>query len=67
MEYLSEIISFLAGAGISWAITFNVYNYKVKQICMNQSSPIQNGNTVTNGSIVGRDQTNSHYGSDWCV
>lgn len=41
MEYLSEIISFLAGAGISWAITFNVYNYKVKQICMNQVLPFK--------------------------
>ena len=60
MEYISEIISFLAGAGVSWGITFTVYSYKMKQIIMNQSSPIQNGNTVTNGSIVGRDQTNSH-------
>ena len=60
MEYLSEIISFLAGAGISWAVTFTVYSFKLKQINMNQSSPTQNGNTVTNGSIVGRDQTNSH-------
>ena len=60
MEYLSEIISFLAGAGVSWAVTFTVYSFKLKQINMNQSSPTQNNNTVTSGSIVGRDQTNSH-------
>ncbi|MGY0155902.1 hypothetical protein ACVQK1_01645 [Edwardsiella tarda] len=60
MEYLGEIISFLAGAGISWAISFNLYSFKLKQINMNQSSPTQSGNTVNNGSIVGRDQTNSH-------
>ena len=60
MEYLGEIISFLAGASVSWAVTFTVYSFKLKQINMNQSSPTQNGNTVKNGSIVGRDQTNSH-------
>ncbi len=60
MEYLGEIISFLVGAGVSWVVTFTVYSFKLKQINMNQSSPTQNGNTVTKGSIVGRDQTNSH-------
>lgn len=60
MEYLSQIISFLAGAGVSWAVSFTVYNFKLKQINMNQNTPVQNDNTVTNGSVVGRDQTNYH-------
>jgi hypothetical protein len=60
MEYLSQIISFLAGAGVSWVISFTVYSFKVKNIKMNQNAPTQNSNKVENGSIVGRDQTNSH-------
>lgn len=60
MEYLSELISFLVGAGISWAVSFKFYSHKVKLINMNQNSPTQNNNVVSNGSIVGRDQNNSH-------
>ncbi|XUK74044.1 hypothetical protein ABMA09_13970 [Erwinia rhapontici] len=60
MEYVSELISFLVGAGISWTISFKFYSKKIKQINLNQSSPTQNDNVVTGGSIVGRDQSNSH-------
>lgn len=59
MEYLSEIISFLAGAGVSCVVTSSVYNTRLKQINSHQNQPTQNNNHVSNGSIVGRDQNNS--------
>lgn len=60
MEIITHIISFLVGAGVSWAVSFTVYSYKLKLINMNQSTPTQSNNKVEKGSIVGRDQTNSH-------
>ncbi len=60
MDYLSEIISFIAGAGISWAISFKIYNFRLKSVNLNQNAPTQNNNKVKNGSVVGRDQNNSH-------
>jgi len=60
MEIITHIISFLAGAGVSWAFTFTIYSYKLKLVNMDQNSPTQNDNKVKKGSVVGRDQTNSH-------
>lgn len=60
MEYLSEILSFIGGAGISFAITATVYSIKIKKIseANGDSSPRQNNNIVVGGSVVGRDQHN---------
>jgi len=60
MEIITHIISFLVGAGVSWAVSFTIYSHKLKLINMNQSTPTQSNNKVDKGSIVGRDQTNSH-------
>lgn len=60
MEYLSEILSFIGGAGISFAITAKVYSIKIKKIyeANGNSSQKQDYNTVIGGSIVGGDQHN---------
>ncbi|ECC1694567.1 hypothetical protein DPB93_18720 [Salmonella enterica subsp. salamae] len=64
MEWVTHIITFLTGLGAGWTLRV-VYTSRKTAIEIksndNNYSVSQNRNKVSNGSIVGRDQSNSPH------
>ena len=58
MEWITHIITFLVGLGAGWSI--KVVLSSNKKIAESNNKTIQTGNKVKNGSIVGRNQSDSH-------
>ncbi|WP_174865291.1 hypothetical protein [Pectobacterium polaris] len=63
MDWITHIITFFVGLGSGWSIRI-AYSSR-KQVGdstanSNNNTVTQTGNSVTNGSIVGGNQDNSH-------
>jgi len=63
MDWITHIITFIVGLGAGWSVRV-VYSSR-KQVGdttknSHNHNVTQNGNSVTNGSIVGGDQDSSH-------
>lgn len=63
MDWITHIISFFVGLGVGWSVRV-VYSSR-KQVGdttknSHNHNVTQNGNSVTNGSVVGGDQDSSH-------
>ncbi|MEG6042720.1 hypothetical protein NFK84_11875 [Enterobacter ludwigii] len=64
MEWVTHIITLLAGLGAGWTLRV-VYTSRKTAVEVksndNNYNVSQNRNKVSNGSIVGRDQSDSHH------
>lgn len=63
MEWITHVVALLVGLGAGWSLRVVYISRKtsVEVKSSNNFSVSQSGNKVSQGSIVGRDQSDSHH------
>lgn len=63
MEWITHVVALLVGLGAGWSlrVVYTSRKTSVEVKSSNNFSVSQSGNKVSKGSIVGRDQSDSHH------
>ncbi|HEI8004585.1 TPA: hypothetical protein SLC38_001458 [Morganella morganii] len=63
MEWITHVVALLVGLGAGWSlrVVYTSRKTSVEVKSSNNFSVSQSGNKVSQGSIVGRDQSDSHH------